>query len=437
MTLRAPIVGWFHLGNEEAAKARAFLRLCNGEDSVDELGFGILRDGFAEQFFPGTSTIMTEARYLIFVAAIYRFVERTLERRKAAIPDPFRRSREMQDQLRDVLSATFNHKEGHGVIGISVKEPERYPSAIYWASLRTLGIFKLAGASEADYLRVLPRYHDLVRVDENNGDPVAEVGPPPVNWDRRFDLITSVLGVESKGRFPDGLSFELTEPEARYLRDCYLGEDHASPPASGIDKSLLAHLIEKRRKTAFEFPWDVNVPRHLDEAVDDARHFSALARGATLQYYHWLTDARRSEGWSAPDSDLRGWFETWWRLGRPQLLEWKEDEFLTRRDKDVRTVRNDATFLKTWLQECRAATSAPEFLADSGVRKLIVDRENVCKPKKARLTYKKHLENWKRVPRESASPYQLNFRAPIGSMFVQSIVRGLESPAVGGKARAS
>ena len=425
MKLRPPVVGWFHLGSEEAAKARAFLRLCNGEDSVDELGFGILRDGFSEQFFPGTSTVMTEARYLIFVPAIYRFMEKILERKKGAIPDPFRRSREMQDQLRDVLKATFKGKEGHGVIGISVEEPERYPSVIYWASMRTLGILKLTGASESDYLSNLAQHHDLTNVDENSGDPVAEVAPPPINWDRRFE--DGSFRLEDKGRFPDEINFELTGPEARFLRDCYLGPDKASPPLNGIHKSLLAHLIEKRRRTSFEFPWDVGVPSHLVESVEDAKHFSVLARGATLQYYGWLIEARRTEGWEVPDADIDGWFADWWKEGRPQLLDWSEDGFLRRRHKDVRVLRNDVSFLQQWLQHCRQAKGSKAFLTNNDVRKLIVERERVCKPTKARLTHKKHLQSWRRIPRESTSPYQLNYRAPIGSVFVKRIVAGLAS----------
>jgi hypothetical protein len=422
MKLQPPLVGWFHLGNEEAAKARAFLRLCNGEDSVDELGFGILRDGFSEQFFPGTSTVMTEVRYLIFIAEIYRFMERTLERKKSAIPDPYRRSREMQDQLRDVLSATFDHKEGHGVIGISVKEPERYPSVIYWASLRTLGILRLAGASEDNYLKALHRHHALTKVDENSGDPVAEVAPPPINWDLHFGNESSVL--DGKGRFPDGLNFDLTGSEARFLRDCYLGADKASPPANGIHDSLLAHLIEKKRTTAFEFPWDVKVPTQLVEAVDDAKRFSVIARGATLQYYHWLIEARRAEVWDIPNVDIEGWFSAWWIDGRPLLLDWSENGFLIRRHKDVRVLRNDASFLQQWLRQCKTAKSASTFLASSEVRKLIVEREKVCKPRKARLTHKKFLQSWDQIPRELASPYQLNYRAPIGSVFVRQIVAG-------------
>jgi len=423
--LRAPLVGWFHLGSEEAAGARAFLRLCNTEDSVDELGFGILRDGFSDQFFPGTSTVMTDVRYLLFVAEIYRFMERSLQKKRSAIPDPTRRSRAMQDQLRDVLKATFGNKHGHGVIGILVNEPERYPSAIYWASLRTLGIFKLAGTSESDYLRGLARHHDLARVDENGGDPVAEVAPSPVNWDRCLDQVPSVLN--EKGRFPDGVDFELSEPEGRYLRDCYLGPDEATRPANGIHRSLLAHLIERRRKTPFDYPWDVASPAHLQEAVGDARLFSLLARGATLQYYHWLFSERRARGWATPDADISGWFDDWWVDGRPELLNWDLGAFLQRRRQDVRSHRDDARFLERWLQSCKSAQSAPGFLTDVPTRDLIVGRERSCKPKKARLADDKHLKTWKGVPRDSESIYQLNYRARIGSRFVTRIVRAMEA----------
>ena len=434
MMLRAPIVGWFHLGNEEAAKAREFLRLCNGEDSVDELGFGVLRDGFSDEFFPGTSTVMTEVRYLIFVAAIYRSMERTLERKKAAIPDLYRRSRQMQDQLRDVLAATFGNKRGFGVIGISAKEPERYPSAIYWASMRTLGILRRIGATEGDYLSALSKHHEQSRFDENSGDPVAEAAPPPVNWDRHFpyynhDPHQGASIVDQSGRFATGLDFNLTIQEARYLRDCYLGIDTVTPPASGIHRSLLAHLIEKSRKTSFSFPWDVKPPPHLEMAVDDARHFSVLVRGAMLQYYYWLIKARREEQWEIPNANIDDRFAAWWSEGRPMLMKWDQLGFLERRKRYLRPHRNDAGFMQEWLRQLRAARSSTGFLISDEARTLIVQRERTCKPRKARLSHKKHLQSWNRVLPESDPIYQLDFRARIGNTFVHRIVKGLESGA--------
>ena len=46
------------------------------DNTLDELGFGILRDAFADVFFPGTNTIMTRTRYLVFVPALCLVVEK-------------------------------------------------------------------------------------------------------------------------------------------------------------------------------------------------------------------------------------------------------------------------------------------------------------------------------------------------------------------------
>ena len=37
------------------------------KESRDELGLGSVRDSFADQLFPGTSTIQTRLRYTLFV----------------------------------------------------------------------------------------------------------------------------------------------------------------------------------------------------------------------------------------------------------------------------------------------------------------------------------------------------------------------------------
>ena len=437
MQLNAPFVGWFHLSSEEAARARDFLRRCNGEDAVDELGFGILRDGFSDQFYPGTSTVMTQPRYLLFIPAIYRAMERALERRKGAIEDLPRRSREMQDQLRDVLAATFKNKRGHGVIGISAREPERYPSAIYWASLRVLGIFRRPGMAEGEYLRSLQGHYEASRSELNNGDPVAEVAAPVPAWDRKFPYALDGKPVQDAlGRFVQGIAFDLLPAEAAYLADCYLHPDTTDQRGSGLDRSLLAYLIERRKKTSFAFPWDVKPPPHLHQAVDDAKHFSTLARGATLQYYFWLIEARRQQGWDVPGADIEGWFSKWWESGRPQLLDWPEDGFLVRRFEDVRTARKDAPFFKDWLRCCRSAKTAESFLRDVATRALIVERERICKPTKGRLTHDKHLKTWNRVLPDSNRIYQLDFRTSIGAVFVQRNVAGLaDADSVKGGAR--
>ena len=63
--------------------------------TLDELGFGSIRDSFADHFFPGISTIQTRARYLLFVPWVYR----TIEREGLPFSQVEKRAREIQGRL--------------------------------------------------------------------------------------------------------------------------------------------------------------------------------------------------------------------------------------------------------------------------------------------------------------------------------------------------
>jgi hypothetical protein len=183
-------------------------------------------------------------------------------------------------------------------------------------------------------------------------------------------------------------------------------------------------LTRKYRKP-FHYPWDVPAPTALQVDVDDAKRFSALARGATLQYYHYLIEARRAKEWPVPKADVSGSFQAWWGEGRKLLTEWDIHGFLQRHARDMRTLRGDATFLQNWWRACCNASNALAFLGDERAHRLIVDREKACKPTKARLTYPKHLWTWNRELPGTEVAFQLNYRANIGGLFVRRILEGL------------
>jgi hypothetical protein len=270
----------------------------------------------------------------------------------------------------------------------------------------------------------------LTRTDDNHGDPVAEAAPAPMNWDRHFVYFKDGGDIiNDRGRFVDGLKFELSGAEAVYLRNCYLGVDKATPPPNDVHRSLLAHLISNRRKAPFAYPWDVKPPNHLADAVEHARRLSTFARGAMLQYYYWVIQGRRAEDLEVPSTDLAASFSGWWKEGRPMLLQWNTDDFLVRRQHNLRTSRSDTVFIKEWLRHCRDAKSYESFLVDEAVRRLIVNRERICKPRKARLTYPKDLRAWDRKLPKFDDAFQLDFRASIGNVFVQRIVTGLDDRA--------
>ena len=65
---------WLDYSERERRKMLEVIDLFKEHDTRDELGIGAVRDAFADQFFPGTSTIMTRARYFFLVqVALFRF----------------------------------------------------------------------------------------------------------------------------------------------------------------------------------------------------------------------------------------------------------------------------------------------------------------------------------------------------------------------------
>src|SRR5437762_12980930 len=108
-TTQSFCVGWLDLGEDEQRRAREYLSQFNTDNTLDELGFGVLRDAFADVFFPATNTIMTRTRYLVFIPALCLFVEQE----KLSGNGAARRLTELENHLREFLEA----EEERDVIG--------------------------------------------------------------------------------------------------------------------------------------------------------------------------------------------------------------------------------------------------------------------------------------------------------------------------------
>lgn len=58
-------LGWIDFSKEDRQKAFDVINLLSEQGAVDELGIGVIRDAFANYFFPGTSTIQTTDKDII------------------------------------------------------------------------------------------------------------------------------------------------------------------------------------------------------------------------------------------------------------------------------------------------------------------------------------------------------------------------------------
>ena len=62
-----PSLTWLDFTTDDRHRMRRVLDLFTEQGTVDELGLGTLRDALSDALFPGTSTLQTRLRYLLFI----------------------------------------------------------------------------------------------------------------------------------------------------------------------------------------------------------------------------------------------------------------------------------------------------------------------------------------------------------------------------------
>ncbi len=136
---------WLDYSERERRKMLDVVDLFREHDTRDELGVGSVRDAFADMLFPGTSTIMTRARYFLLVPWAYQRLER-LRVRSAEIAA---RARQAELNLVEPIERSGDKDE---------TTLKRLPSSVYWQGLSVWGIRSFKGA-QVQYHRSLDRYY--------------------------------------------------------------------------------------------------------------------------------------------------------------------------------------------------------------------------------------------------------------------------------------
>ena len=144
-------LGWIDFSKEDRQKALDVINLLSEQGAVDELGIGIVRDAFANYFFPGTSTIQTRAKYFLIVPYILRDA---VDGRYGKDVNRILRAIDTEEKECGIKLLESNPK-AEGVIGTRVLPKgwvARKPSDIYWNGIRTYGIFCDYGLSIPEYV---------------------------------------------------------------------------------------------------------------------------------------------------------------------------------------------------------------------------------------------------------------------------------------------
>lgn len=290
-------LGWIDYSSEHKNKVMAVLDLLSDKGAVDELGIGLIRDGFGDLFFPGTSTIQTRAKYFYIVP--YLMME--LEKEKHSFPSEFLEKLRIREvDLIDILA----EKDKSGVIGARArKRLKRKPSSIYWNGLKTFEIFKQDHLSLENYAKAFVamqrRKESALSLGNEDSDDLEAAGSEYTStfWQ-------CVLPITN---WKESLTMNLTGPEASYLKERMI----KSPKSKD---SLLAFLLkqdptEVMKVESFDAIGEqFLLPDELREDYILAKKFSMFISGANIRYNvilakHENEEAmRRWEAWK--DSDF-------------------------------------------------------------------------------------------------------------------------------------
>ena len=268
--------------HDPAARERSLriLALFQEKESRDELGLGGIRDSFADQLFPGTSTIQTRLRYMLFVPWLYTRLE------KQRVP-PSEFAARADRVERALVTPLLASDDRSGVFGaVAGRVLKRLPSSVYWAGLGAWGI-RLIDLSQDQYYRQIGAIYNrrVVQAAQErerarmNDDIEAAPEPGTLTWHPRLP--------EPPDGFPAKADFSLTREEASFLLDRL----QCSHP-----QSLMAHLALYSHPAEVEFPWLhpdwASFRGEHQELLTHARRFSEVMHGASLVYNLALTEIR-------------------------------------------------------------------------------------------------------------------------------------------------
>jgi len=365
------------IDHDPTARDRALriLSLFQEKESRDELGLGAIRDSFADTLFPGTSTIQTRLRYMLFVPWVYS----ELERKRALSPAFAAKARQMEMALVEPLLENDDHA---GIFGrVAGKALKRLPSSVYWNGLGAWGI-RLISCSQDEYHRHVNevyRRRDSARGRyEKDNFPESET----LTWHPRLPL--------PPDGFPDGiedLSFNLEPDEASFLLDRILKSQK---------ESLLAHLSLNCKPVECEFPWQHPDREGFSETHKDllnyAEFFSTVMHGAAFLYNLILAEqAGRKELEEEHRENLVEWKA---RLLNCRHLDFPlEDLWELTAGRGHTITRRTKEFVAAWFRRVRATQG--NVAGDVESRSLVSSRERLLKGVRSRITNSRARDQWK------------------------------------------
>jgi hypothetical protein len=372
-------LAWIDHDSKARERTLRILALFQEKESRDELGLGSVRDSFGDKLFPGTSTIQTRLRYMLFVPWIYQSLEN-----KRVPAENFAIQADIQE--RDLVRPLMESDDLAGVFGKSAgKRLKRLPSSVYWAGLRKWDI-RITPFSQDEYHRRIDetyrRRNTLAALEKSakaRGDDVdVEQRETLHSWHPRLPAPPK--------NFPATVDFALSLDEAEFIRDRL---QVACP--NSLFSFLALHCAPADTDAPWEHPDYASFSAEHQELLTHARLFSEVMHGAALSYNFQLAKLRDNNDLVVEHQSS---FDDWvLKLPIDEIREWSLDRLwdLTI-DSDHAITRTTKTFVTQWVDHTRK--SYKNLLLNTAALNLIKTREMKLKGSRSRFRNRRALDQW-------------------------------------------
>lgn len=387
-------LGWVDFDEAERDRAQRLMQLFTEQDTRDELGLGAIRDSISDHLFPGTSTIQTRLRYMLFIPWIFSGLQGSGDAKAVT-----ERARADQIRLRDALVAGTQET---GIIGVNAgPKLKRLPASVYWSGLANWEIRQFPGSIEA-YMVAAPKMKASGR-DHPDDDHGAGAGSAPA-WHPALPPAPT--------DFMKTTDFSLSDDESAFIVDRLMGSNPTS---------LLAFLAGRGDRSDADQIWThpnvIDFPEPARRLVHHAEIFSDAMHGASLLYNLMLSELRRNDDWVARyERQLATWRQS---FDGARLRRWSLDDFWAEsRHSAHQVLEPTRRFVAEWIDLLRAtgglARDRPKAEA------AVTARERRLKRNQSRFANKSARERWQ----GSSDAYRPQFRWPQAKRHLRDLARG-------------
>ena len=405
-------IGWVFNSEKHRQDIETIISLTQDQGTLDELGLGSVRDGFANMFFPGTTTIMTRAKYFLIVPWLLEDIYNKNE-------DFGKLSQLLRTEEGKVIEFLKTTKDLDGLIGKEVGvRLKRMPSSVYWTGLKKFGIilpditmsqlpvffckkYRLENTASLKRLTKQDKLADIYENKEAVYFTTEDLPPYP--------------GIKS-------LSLRMTKPEAEFLR---------KRVRLNAPKSILASLLAdiENRKDFMLVPSFEDLVTYTGKScplyvsLQAALLFDKIMKGVYIRYNYKLSlyaEAQTKLVWT------NNWDNYLISLTKLDFSENSFDLYF----RDFKINENTIQFCKQWIrlikQDTINETAVDELLRLREVKLKGNERSRLNNPT---LAQKTALPIGVTFNQNTGEVSYLNFRFYIAKKIIQDIYIGLTNTA--------